>query len=120
MKAAEIEVEVTDTEEDILTIETINVTSFHTNKHSLLMRNAQIIVVQEHAVDEKHASAAKAAIAEAGWNGELGPVDPEHSRPSGGVGVLAKMPRRCVPIKAKTEHLWMALELVDWQSTRWI
>lgn len=98
------------TEDEILVCEAINVTSFHTNQQSLLARDSHILMVQEHAVADKQAAAVKNICADEKWNAELGPVDPEHARPTGSVGILAKMPRRCIPTKAKTEAYRDALQ----------
>ena len=33
----------------------------------------------------------------------VSPIDPEHARPSGGVGILARAPLQTIPIKARTK-----------------
>ena len=59
---------------------------------------------------DKLVGSEKKAMYAAGWHAELGTVDPQNNRPSGGVGVLVRKPRRCVPVKLRTEAYKDALK----------
>ena len=84
-------------------VHSVNVTAWSTNGGAAMSRHAHIVAIQEHGIIESGLGKAKAEARDAGWNAEFGPTDPEHSRPSGGVGILTRAPMVCAPIKARTK-----------------
>ena len=85
-----------------IVLETDNITAMKTSGQTLLERLAHIAVFQEHGMRAAELSAAQKAAREAGREMEAGPVDPEHSRKSGGVGIVAMKPLKPMPIKHRT------------------
>ena len=83
-------------------MESINVTSLNTNCESVLARGAHLVGIQEHSAPIAGQGSTKALAAKGGWMLEMGPCDPEHARPSGGVGLLSKSPTLGIPIEGNT------------------
>lgn len=93
----------TDDSGHTLMFETINVTSLNTNATSLWARkSAHVVRVQEHSVDGGAAARIRAEAAKQHRELDLGPTDLEHTRKTGGVGFLTKLPVRSVAILGKT------------------
>ena len=67
-----------------------------------LEQDADIIFLQEHSVEASAASKFKDAAKLKNWQCILGPVDPEHTRKSAGVGFLVRDGIRMIPITAAT------------------
>ena len=84
-----------------LIIESINRASLNTNCESLLERKARFVGLQEYSTPTVGQGSTKAYGA-ACWTLEMGPCDPEHARPSGGVGLLSRTPTLGVPIVSNT------------------
>ena len=72
---------------DTIRIETINVTSLITNGWIALRRKSHVQLLQETCISVLHKF--KADAKKVGKTFEGGPTDPEHGRPSAGVGALA-------------------------------
>ena len=90
-------------------VRTINVTSAGSNQTSILLQSADLLAIQEHCVDEGAAARFRAAAKLKNWLCFIGPVDPEHTRKSAGVGFLAREGINLTPIIAKTDYFVYAV-----------
>ena len=103
-RAQQEEVWSADDSDKCLLIESINVTSMRTNGQAVYARKAHFVGVQEHSVRTDAAEGFAAEAAKHGWQMKLGPPDPEHQRPTGGVGFLARSPLHGIPIRGVTKQ----------------
>ncbi len=85
-----------------LILEAINITALSTKQQQLHERMAHVTCFEEHGAVGKAATAAIQAARERGWIMELGVVDPEFGRNTGGVGIQTRLPLRPLPHKACT------------------
>eukprot|EP00974_Lingulodinium_polyedra_P119598 11171760-Lingulodinium_polyedra.AAC.1 len=64
--------------------ESINVSSLDTNLAFATERRADYVAVQEHLVTSRRRAAVRQRARDAGWDLDLGCLDPEAGRPAGG------------------------------------
>lgn len=81
-----------------LVIDSINVTALSTNAVSLLAREAHVLGIQEHLASAAVQPRFRAEAKDEGWDLDLGPIDPEHAKPSAGVGLAVRKPMNAIPI----------------------
>ena len=81
---------------------TINVTSAHRNRCQMMRGLTHVCMFQEHGLNEAVARAAEVEMAGMKWNMKCGPVDPEHIRPSAGVGIMMREPMKPIKLLGKT------------------
>lgn len=62
-----------------------------------------IVCFQEHGLRKTGLGGFKAETAQYGWEVVLGPTDPDHRRPSAGVGIATRIPMATVQLIPKTK-----------------
>lgn len=86
----------------MIILETISIIVVHTKDVQTKERRAHITCFQEHSMNGVETRAAQADFSNAGLNMLAGPMDPEHGRKSGGVGVHCRSPLRSIPLQPIT------------------